>query len=728
MTAITWRNINAPSASNAVNTTNLASNQLDKAFDSARSVVRKFDDHAQQGIDLNTQHFRDKILSQYRSPEALAAAQQSGEIDRLRSTYQTGLDKKRTGTAAVDAIRRTAQANIIKDQTFADHRTNIDDRSKIVAYQDAIAAGDNELALRLAGEVSDLNRADALSAVEAERIKDIAEQRGDVDREYTLSERRRTREVNDFNFDRTKLAAERADVEHERSEEARTLKIQQAALERAQGIHLANGNFESADALNNHFLNVNFQEDIAATDRRVLDAAVNEQTETQIFNQREANAAANTQLAIDNAFKQETGYTPAQIAANPALQNKLSVKQLTAYDEIVKQRNAANINPIAGAQSYQRAFDSLQRQFPNKSATEIDQLARQSQTASAAVNTLPPAVQAEINRATETLNTRYASSNLVSNALNNQEGNNATAVFGSPENLAAFQERVSQMSEGAKAQARKYFGWVQAGEIPVDTFGNKEAIPLTKETAALIANTSSGDGAKFWQFFDNDGQIVENAEKLFANGALGSEDDFKAFSDYSTEKRVINEFRIKAETPGNLVQQLPETSDAAQTRQEGMLRLLAAEDPRALAGQQGIPSSVQGFPEADTTVEGSVPRLLSKLATGDNYPNVIGDETAPKLFRDTVINSLAKVERLKNERSIRLQNASPQNRVALSQKITDEINNEETRIEEINELHKLQQQAAAENIQLNTSNPLQGGAKAIQLRIRVEELKKSLGL
>jgi len=157
---ITWRNVNAPDFTGA-------SDMLARAGQSFQSALGALDtaktDFEEGRTDRNTQAFLDQ-LSRYRTPEALRAAQDSGEINQLRQRLGSNglIDQSQVNP---DAIRN--RLTTLRDRTTADYNYNqmVTQREQapvIRQIQTAIANNDDATYERLMKENPDLHNAPEL--------------------------------------------------------------------------------------------------------------------------------------------------------------------------------------------------------------------------------------------------------------------------------------------------------------------------------------------------------------------------------------------------------------------------------------------------------------------------------------------------------------------------------------------------------------------------------------
>jgi hypothetical protein len=114
---ITWRNVNAPSFNGVSESLAQAGQSFTGAVDALQQTKDTFEDGR---TDRNTQAFMDQI-AQYQSPEALAEAQQSGAIQKLRDQYG-GNGLIETSKTNADAMR--GRLTGLRQQETADYDYN----------------------------------------------------------------------------------------------------------------------------------------------------------------------------------------------------------------------------------------------------------------------------------------------------------------------------------------------------------------------------------------------------------------------------------------------------------------------------------------------------------------------------------------------------------------------------------------------------------------------------
>lgn len=115
MAAITWRNVNGPDLASALrgfygatDTINSGFSGLQKAFSTYQGDQRQLFTDTKEA---NTQSFLNQ-LAQYRTPEELAAAQASGELDKLQASFGNAIDQAQVRGATENRI------NVLRDQVL----------------------------------------------------------------------------------------------------------------------------------------------------------------------------------------------------------------------------------------------------------------------------------------------------------------------------------------------------------------------------------------------------------------------------------------------------------------------------------------------------------------------------------------------------------------------------------------------------------------------------------
>lgn len=112
MAVITWRNVEGSNPTGILNALAGASRDISGGFSGLQQTIRGAELADKDRVDRlkaeNTNSFLD-ALQRYSTPEALQAAQQSGEIDRLRSSYGAEIDSAATRGAADQLLAQRRQ-------------------------------------------------------------------------------------------------------------------------------------------------------------------------------------------------------------------------------------------------------------------------------------------------------------------------------------------------------------------------------------------------------------------------------------------------------------------------------------------------------------------------------------------------------------------------------------------------------------------------------------------
>ena len=180
-TPITWKNIDAPDYKDAAVIRGIGAQQTMGAMDTLSSAAQSYD-KAQGRIQTdNAEDFKSRLMAAYQTPDALIAAQQSGEVDALKARYENngGLDRSMTDTASFNTLVEGSQQKVRTDQIFADERDKVADRGSLAGYAELIAQGDNKGARaaleadRASGKLSEVSYIDTLKSWDTENVKDI---------------------------------------------------------------------------------------------------------------------------------------------------------------------------------------------------------------------------------------------------------------------------------------------------------------------------------------------------------------------------------------------------------------------------------------------------------------------------------------------------------------------------------------------------------------------------
>lgn len=118
---ITWQNINAPSLGDPGRALANAGQAITDAFTPLREQLKAYQTNEAQNYEVgkanNTEAFMAQLTSRYKTPEALAAAQQSGELDALRSSFGAQIDQART-REALDTRGGVLQQRDLTERTY----------------------------------------------------------------------------------------------------------------------------------------------------------------------------------------------------------------------------------------------------------------------------------------------------------------------------------------------------------------------------------------------------------------------------------------------------------------------------------------------------------------------------------------------------------------------------------------------------------------------------------
>lgn len=100
---ITWQTINAPSLGDPNRSMQGVTQSIGDAFTPLREQLRAYQGNEAKnwevGKENNTEAFMAQLTSRYKTPQELAAAQASGELDQLRSSFGAQIDQARTREA-----------------------------------------------------------------------------------------------------------------------------------------------------------------------------------------------------------------------------------------------------------------------------------------------------------------------------------------------------------------------------------------------------------------------------------------------------------------------------------------------------------------------------------------------------------------------------------------------------------------------------------------------------
>lgn len=142
---ITWRNVNGDTTWGAADILEVARRAFNDGFGNFQDIVNSRNEVNQQNWDtqkeVNTDQFLDR-LAQFKTPEELAAAQQSGQLQALKAQFGGQIDRDAVRDAEAQQadvlMRRIATQN-----QYADDKTNRDARPLVDQFNSLIA--DNKL-------------------------------------------------------------------------------------------------------------------------------------------------------------------------------------------------------------------------------------------------------------------------------------------------------------------------------------------------------------------------------------------------------------------------------------------------------------------------------------------------------------------------------------------------------------------------------------------------------
>ena len=145
-TPITWQNVSAPSARDAILAGSMAQQYVNSGFDNLNKVLAQVTKTNIENWDNqknnNTQAFLDQ-LNQYRTPEELQAAQASGALDALRQRYGPQVDQAAIRTAE-DGRLSTLQQRSLTGIDYKNKSLENELRPQIQQATALAAAGDKK--------------------------------------------------------------------------------------------------------------------------------------------------------------------------------------------------------------------------------------------------------------------------------------------------------------------------------------------------------------------------------------------------------------------------------------------------------------------------------------------------------------------------------------------------------------------------------------------------------
>lgn len=187
---ITWRTVVGPSLAEAARPMEAAGQSINGAFDKIAGILQQREQMDINNVNArrnaNTQAYLNELYSQYKTPEALAAAQASGAVDQLKAKFNGLID-----SAAVRGADETRLATLrdqtLKGQEFGDKQQQIKDRPLVNGILSTLYKGDGEGAMKLLDASPHLlNHADVQKQV-ADYMHTL-KQRGREDTRFTWDE------------------------------------------------------------------------------------------------------------------------------------------------------------------------------------------------------------------------------------------------------------------------------------------------------------------------------------------------------------------------------------------------------------------------------------------------------------------------------------------------------------------------------------------------------------
>jgi len=222
---ITWRNVNGPDFSGVSQTLARAGESLTEGVD----AIRQGKDTFEQGrTDRNTQAFKEQ-LSQFGSPEELAAAQESGQVANMRSEFGNLINRGETDSDAitdrVTGLRQQATADDNYQQTLQGRA----DRP----FMEQANKGLSELSLDgdpdvVAGQVKDLRSQLVENGASDRVMTDFNTQSRSLLQDVQSENRSDRNQANKIEDRRTRL--DRAKETHEWNMKNRAYKTEQRAI------------------------------------------------------------------------------------------------------------------------------------------------------------------------------------------------------------------------------------------------------------------------------------------------------------------------------------------------------------------------------------------------------------------------------------------------------------------------------------------------------------------
>lgn len=140
---ITWQNVTGPSMGEAAAPLLAAQRGFDNAFGRLREELSKREATEASNFEVGKDNNTDAALAairQFRTPQALQEAQDSGQIDALMSRYGAQIDRRVVGQA-MDLRPGVLQERVQRENRFADETLQREQRPLVDEFQSDVAAG-----------------------------------------------------------------------------------------------------------------------------------------------------------------------------------------------------------------------------------------------------------------------------------------------------------------------------------------------------------------------------------------------------------------------------------------------------------------------------------------------------------------------------------------------------------------------------------------------------------
>lgn len=237
---ITWRNVDGPDLTSAARILGQAQQSINGAFDAFGRPIQQaealVDKNWQAMSNYNTDQFLGR-LQQFKTPEELAAAQATGELQRMRDAFgaQINMTQARDATAA---LPQKLQQAFTQNQAYQDTKTEVGERPVVGQASQLIANKDFKGAREYVASQSGLRdtvKAKLLGDVlAAERAQTVFEN-GQEDQMFQRNADKRAGQLLAGQLNSMSAAAEasRASTEAARKAALPTMKDAEAILELA---------------------------------------------------------------------------------------------------------------------------------------------------------------------------------------------------------------------------------------------------------------------------------------------------------------------------------------------------------------------------------------------------------------------------------------------------------------------------------------------------------------